>query len=356
MQSAYEIRVARSERGARGGGRDLVWDVGHAWRRTSRSSAPTRARRSQSGQRYHWQVRVWDGGGTASAWSAPAWWEMGLLEPSDWKASWIEPDLPEDVTTVGPAPMLRREFKLSGAVERARAYVTSHGLYELHLNGRRVGDQLFTPGLDELQQAPAVPDLRRHVPAEERATTRWASLLGNGWYRGNLAWERPAQRLRRPAGPAAARSRSPTRTGARRSSARDASWKAATGPDPDVRDLPRRDLRRASREAGLDARPASTIGEWSAVKVASHRKDDLVAPAGPPVRRIEELKPVKIFKTPAGDTVVDMGQNMVGWVRLKVAGARGHDRHAAPRRGARQGGQLLHGEPAHGEGDGAATR
>ncbi len=71
---------------------------------------------------------------------------MGLLEPSDWKASWIEPDLPEDVTKSGPVPMLRREFKLSGAVARARAYVTSHGLYELHLNGQRVGDQLFTPG------------------------------------------------------------------------------------------------------------------------------------------------------------------------------------------------------------------
>ena len=52
----------------------------------------------------------------------------------------------EDVTKTGPVPMLRREFKLSGRVARARAYATSHGLYELHLNGQRVGDQLFTPG------------------------------------------------------------------------------------------------------------------------------------------------------------------------------------------------------------------
>jgi alpha-L-rhamnosidase len=62
---------------------------------------------------------------------------------------------------------------------------------------------------------------------------------------------------------------------------------------------------------------------WAGVKVANHRKDDLLAPAGPPVRRIEELKPKKIFKTPGGDTVADLGQNMVGWIRLRVQGPAG---------------------------------
>ena len=81
----------------------------------------------RSGERYSWQVRVWDGSGKPSAWSASAWWEMGLLSPADWKASWIEPGLPEDVTKSGPVPMLRREFRLGRAVARARAYVTSHG-------------------------------------------------------------------------------------------------------------------------------------------------------------------------------------------------------------------------------------
>jgi alpha-L-rhamnosidase len=57
--------------------------------------------------------------------------------------------------------------------------------------------------------------------------------------------------------------------------------------------------------------------------VAEHRKDLLVAPAGPPVRRTGEIKPIKILKTPAGDTVVDVGQNMVGWVRLKAEGPAG---------------------------------
>ncbi len=63
--------------------------------------------------------------------------------------------------------------------------------------------------------------------------------------------------------------------------------------------------------------------QWAGVTVANHPKDDLVAPAGPPVRRIEELKPVKIFRTPGGDTVADLGQNLVGWVRLRVQGPAG---------------------------------
>jgi Alpha-L-rhamnosidase N-terminal domain len=71
---------------------------------------------------------------------------MGLLRPADWKASWIEPALDEDVSTSGPAPMLRGRFTIKEKIKEARAYVTSHGLYELHLNGQRVGDQLFTPG------------------------------------------------------------------------------------------------------------------------------------------------------------------------------------------------------------------
>ena len=137
-QTAYEVRVARSERGVRGGS-DLVWSSG----RVSSDESTLRAYGGpplQSGRRYYWQVRVWDGAGRPSAWSEPAWFEMGLLEPSDWKAVWIEPNLTEDVTKPGPVPMVRREFKLSGPVERARAYVTSHGLYELQLNGQRVGE------------------------------------------------------------------------------------------------------------------------------------------------------------------------------------------------------------------------
>ena len=317
-QSAYEIRVARSLAAVQAG-RDLVWTSG----RVASDESTQRAYEGpalQSGQRYHWQVRAWDGSGTASAWSAPAWWEMGLLEPSDWKASWIEPDLPEDVKTSGPAPLLRRAFKLGGVVERARAYVTSHGLYELHLNGRRVGDQLFTPGWTSYNKRLQYQtyDVTSLLKTGDNVV---GVLLGNGWYRGNLAWE-DRRNLYGERLALLGQIEITYKDGRKEMVGSDASWKAATGPLL-MSEIYHGETYDARLEKAGWTSSGFDDGQWAGVKVADHRKDDLVAPAGPPVRRIEERKPVKIFKTPGGDTVADLGQNMVGWVRLRVQGPAG---------------------------------
>ena len=317
-QSAYEIKVARSEAAVRAG-RDLVWTSG----RVASDESTQRAYEGpalQSGQRYHWQVRAWDGSGTASAWSAPASWEMGLLEPSDWKASWIEPDLPEDVKTSGPAPLLRRAFKLSGVVERARAYVTSHGLYELHLNGRRVGDQLFTPGWTSYNKRLQYQtyDVTSLLKTGDNVV---GVLLGNGWYRGNLAWE-DRRNLYGDRLALLGQIEITYQDGRKETIGSDANWKAATGPLL-MSEIYHGEVYDARLEKTGWASSAFDDRQWARVRVVDHRKDDLIAPAGPPVRRISELKPVKVFKTPAGDTVADLGQNMVGWVRLKVQGPAG---------------------------------
>jgi alpha-L-rhamnosidase len=318
VQSAYEVRVARSERGLGAKG-ERVWESGKVSSDDS-IHRPYGGPTLESGRRYHWQVRVWDGNGKPSAWSTPAWWEMGLLAPSDWKASWIEPDLPEDVSTPGPSPMLRREFSLKGKVARARAYVTSHGLYELHLNGRRVGDQLFTPGWTSYRkrlqyQAYDV------TPLLKTGDNAVGVLLGNGWYRGNLAWE-DRRNLYGDRLALLCQIHVTYKDGREEVITSDGAWKSAAGPVL-MSEIYHGETYDARLEKAGWAAPGFDDRQWSGVRLAEHPKDHLVAPAGPPVRRIEELKPVRVFKTPAGDTVADLGQNMVGWIRLEVQGPAG---------------------------------
>ena len=132
---------------------------GHAGRSrpARRPSSPTRGAVLKSRELCYWKVRSWDGAGKPTAWSSAASWEMGLLQPEDWQAKWIEsspapinpPPDPKHLPEYAPVPLLRTEFTLPAKpIVRARLYVTALGLYEMHLNGQRVGDHIFCAGLD----------------------------------------------------------------------------------------------------------------------------------------------------------------------------------------------------------------
>jgi alpha-L-rhamnosidase len=318
MQSAYQVRCAAHAEALQAAS-GLLWDTGKV--ESDQSLHVTYGGPSLSArQRVHWQVRVWDAQGRASAWRQPAFWELGLLSPADWQAQWIEPNLTEDRTSSNPCPMLRKEFDVTAPVRKARVYVTCHGVYELSLNGKRVGEDLFAPGWtvypQRLQvQTYDVTDLLKPGGNCVGVT------LGDGWYRGRL---RQANRRNLYGDKLALllQLEVEREDGTREIVTSDTSWRASTGPilksdfyNGETYDA--RLVRSGWNQAGYDD------SQWASVTVRDIGKDMLVAQVGPPVRMIEEIEPVAILRTPAGETVVDMGQNMVGWMRLKVQGPAG---------------------------------
>jgi alpha-L-rhamnosidase len=142
MQTAYEIRVS-TDAAAANPDRE-VWNSGKV--SSSQSvHVPYAGPSIRQGVKYNWQVRVWDNTGKASDWSPVAHWQAGLLSPSDWKASWIEVGYPED-TVSRPAALFKKQFAAGKKIKSAVAYITSHGIYEAFINGKRVGDFYLTPG------------------------------------------------------------------------------------------------------------------------------------------------------------------------------------------------------------------
>ena len=311
VQSAYQLEVTREGK--------RVWDTGKVV--SDRSvHVPYGGPALESSRRYAWRVRVWDGGGQATAWSAPASWEMGLLSPGDWKARWIEAAEDEGAKASQPSPMLRGTFAVKGKVRSARAYVTSLGLYELEINGKRVGDQLLTPGWTSYTKRLQYQtyDVTAHLRAGANGI---GATLGDGWYRGFLAWkDRRAVYGDRLA--LLAQLRIEYEGGRVETVGTDGTWKSATGPVL-ASDIYNGETYDARLERPGWSAPGYDDKGWASVKVVEPPARALIAPAGPPVRRIEERKPVRILKTPAGETVFDMGQNMVGFVRLKVRGPAG---------------------------------
>jgi alpha-L-rhamnosidase len=310
-QSAYQIRVTDSS--------DVLWETGKVLSHQS-IHVPYGGSVLRSGQRCTWRVRVWDGNDQPSAWSEPAWWEMGLLHPSEWQAHWIEPGWPEDPNAEPPCPYLRTTFSVDGPVSSARAYITSHGFYELFLNGQRVGDASFTPGYTSYHRRLQYQtyDITALLQEHENAI---GVILGDGWYRGKLG----AFSQRNTYGERLAllvQLHIRYADGHQQLVLSDEGWKATTGPLLSS-DLQEGEVYDARLEMPGWHTPGFDASQWQAVSVVSYRKDHLVATNGPLVRPHEEITPIALLRTPKGEMVVDMGQNFAGVVRFSVEGPAG---------------------------------
>jgi alpha-L-rhamnosidase len=310
-QTAYRIRVGES------------WDSGRVESAQSvdvEYAGPP----LPPGAELEWTVEIWDGAGSAV--SVPARFRTG---PATWTGEWIardtvhDPGVPvpgelqdagEDDAMLGrlpPCGYFRRRFAARD-VRRAMLYATARGVYELAVNGQRVGDAVLAPGWTDYRERIeyAVHDVTALL---RDGANELGATVGDGWYAG-MVGNSPRQ-----AGNHYGRMPQllcelhiERGDGGREIIASDGRWEAATGP------LVYSDLLMGERH---DAR--RPLGPWHPVSVTPRDGTRLVPERAQPIRVTEEIAPLAVQRRGPGVHIVDMGQNMVGWARLAVEGKRG---------------------------------
>ncbi|WP_406634575.1 glycoside hydrolase family 78 protein [Pseudarthrobacter quantipunctorum] len=242
-----------------------------------------------------------------------------------WQAAMITPA--EDFDG---APFLRKEFQLAeghGGVAWATLRATAFGVYEALINGVPVGEDVLSPGWSSYEWR-----LRYRsydVTSLLGPTTVIGVSLGNGWYRGRLAWHGMSNLYGDKLG-FFGQLDIEFEDGFVQSVASDSSWQS--GPSGttfnDLYDGQTIDARR--NQPGW-AEPGFDAGSWAGVRALEFDAGRLAEPVGPPVVRTGVVNPVKVFTSPSGKTLVDFGQNLVGWLRFTVQGEAGQSitvRHA----------------------------
>lgn len=310
MQIAYRYQVALTEDGFE----QPLWDTDYT--KSDQSihivyNGPELA----SGTRYYYRVKVWDSFGCESEWSDVSWWETALFEESEWKAEWITPNPAELAPLTKPIFLLRKQFELKENIASARVYATGVGLYELYVNGERVGDELLAPGWTSYSKR--IQYQTYDVTAQLCGNANVIGvMLADGWYKGDLTWE-DKRHLYGDKRAVLLQMHVRYTDGTEEVVVTDTTWKAATGPI-----LYSELYHGETYDARLGKDGWSNAdfndADWQSTVISQLSIGKLVAQENSPTRVTETIHPVSVFVTSAGDTVLDMGQNMVGRIRMTV--------------------------------------
>lgn len=289
-QTAYEIQASS-------GGR-VIWDSGKV---SSGRMQEMFGQETESRQRVFWKVRLWDEEDRAGDWSEEAFFEMGLLEREQFTAKWINPELVCNPEEHKPASYLRKSFLVEKKGE-ARLYITCHGLYEAALNGKRIGDFVLAPGTSTydkklVYQTYDVTELVREGENQVQV------ILGDGWYRScsgvdgdrNLYGEDVALYFQ-------------LEIDGRPVCVSDESWEASqAGP-----------IRENDMQQGevVDGRLEEIEG-YHGVNEENFGVENLSCSNCVPVVEAERFEG-RIIRTPNGETVIDYGQNLAGYIEFTV--------------------------------------
>ena len=341
-QSSFQIRVFLNE-AWRLPAETLVWESGRV---TSGETAdvPYDGQPLTRGARYEWRVRVWDDAGAVSDWSAPAWFEVELDPADDWHGSWIgQARVRESATpptgagpvdsvsrALTPAPYLRRVFSVGKPVASARLHVTALGLYEARLNGQRVGDAYLSPGWTDYDKRVLYQtyDVTSLLAAGENVL---GAIIADGWYSGYFGFDPKRAGAHYGTVPELLAQLVITfEDGSRELIVTDEHWtvRAAAIRHADLLMGEKHDLRLEAH--GWDTSGFDDTG-WRAVRCRPLDGRPLVADPGPPIRVTETIRPVQVSRDDSGRYVIDFGQNLTGWVRVRAdapAGTTIRIRHA----------------------------
>ncbi|MFC4778796.1 family 78 glycoside hydrolase catalytic domain [Paenibacillus sp. GCM10023252] len=313
VQAAYQIQASEEDSFGQ-----LLWDSGEVSEQSSihiaYSGAPLLSRK-----RYYYRIQVWDSTGASSGWSDTCYWETGIRSSAEWQADWITGELQDKDN----AHYMRREVKVSRPLASARIYATALGLYRLYVNGEPIDDTLFAPGWTSYNNRLQVQayEVTGHLADGDNVL---GAMLGNGWYKGNLGWGGRTDHY--GAHRALLLELHLTYTdGTEEVICSDGGWQYSSGPllYSELYHGERYDARLERDDWCKPAGLAHSEGWSRAERIDGLGYDTLVAQENDATRMTQEIKPIAVIATPRGETVLDMGQNMVGWVRFKVRAAEG---------------------------------
>ena len=280
----------------------------------------------ESNRKYFWKVRIWDQNGGIHV-SEPTFWTTGLFHDGDWKAKWIGlekgvgEDNPTRPHTVLCARMLRHEFNLSKKVKSATAFISGLGLFELYLNGKKIGDQVLSPALSEYNKRAFYMtfDVTKSLLPDKNAI---GVILGNGRFFAPRVAE--TGKMRSFGFPKViCQIAVEYEDGTLDTINTDETWKLTTnGP-----------VRRNNEYDGeyYDARMELPgwdkanfdDSKWIQAELVNKPGEVLVSQPVDPIKITGEITPVTVKEQKPGTFIFDMGQNMVGWAELKVKGKQG---------------------------------
>jgi alpha-L-rhamnosidase len=311
FQKAWAVELARD--------RDFTSPLWQSGFRESRESllVPYGGGPLASSTDYYWRVKIRDDAGEESPWSETAFFSTTMFNRDEWKAVFISGE-GEDAGGSSAAALFRKEFTVSREIRAARLYASAKGIYEAFCNGRRVGDEVLSPGFTEYRSRLLFQtyDVSGHIV---KGVNALGLLAAPGWYKGDMVSSRNHFGSRTAV---IAQLRLEYADGSVEIIPTGEDWTCAPAPLL-FSEIYHGEIYDARLEQPGWDRGGFSGAAWKPALVESGDPGILTPRDGLPVKEQEFLKPVRFFVTPRGERVIDFGQNISGWVRFKVRGRAG---------------------------------